>query len=341
MASKVTSAAVSGSASSVQASEPQPSSNSPGGDLAPGSEAGLALRSVRDLTSLVRVERVRMRQPGAIILTGPSSCGKGEVAAALCRIMSIRPEAHLSMGEILRSTFTRAASDADYALLLKQRYDISRDNNIFDCVDSSPELTRKVLSYEKQLSSYFNRSDMGRVTSQLEWLEFCTMNGLLVPNRWTQDFIAAHIEHAQGQRLETFILDGYPRTVAAARHLLTFLRRLQVPVLKVLHMSISRQEMIARAQGRGRADDDEASLLSRFQFYIENVQPSVDFMKMELGSEAIALIDAHQPVYRMHGDERVLDLRASIANVVTSALRALGVPRVVLKDLVEDYLVQG
>jgi adenylate kinase family enzyme len=167
------------------------------------------------------------------------------------------------------------------------------------------------------------------------------MNGLLVPNRWTQDFIAAHIEHAQSQRLETFILDGYPRTVAAAKHLLSFLRRLDIPILKVLHLSISRQEMIARAQGRGRADDDEASLLSRFQFYIENVQPSVDFMKMELGSEAIALIDAHQPVYLDSGDERTLDLRASIANVVTTALRSLGVPRVVLRDLIEDHLSQS
>ena len=297
-----------------------------------------APRAVRELASLVRVERVRMRQPGAIILTGPSSCGKGEVAAALCRIMSIRPEAHLSMGEILRSTFTRAASDRDYALLLKQRYDISKDNNIFDCVDTTPELTKKVRSYEKQLKSYFNRDNVDQVTSQLEWLEFCTMNGLLVPNRWTQDFIAAHIEHAQSQRLETFILDGYPRTVAAATHLLSFLKRLGIPVLKVLHMSISRQEMIARAQGRGRADDDETSLLSRFQFYIENVQPSVDYMKMELGSEVIALIDAHQPVYHVSGQDRVLDLRTSIANVVTSALRSLGVPRVVLRDLIEDDL---
>jgi adenylate kinase family enzyme len=298
-------------------------------------------RNYQEFTSLVRVERIRMRKPGAIILTGPSSCGKGEVASALCKIMSIRPEAHLSMGEILRSTFTRAHSDSDYAQLLKQRYNISQENNIFSCVDTKPELTRKVLSYETALCKYFRRDDMAQFTSQLEWLEFCTMNGLLVPNRWTQDFIAAHIEHAQAQENEAFILDGYPRTVAAAQHLIGFLRRLEIPVLKVLHLSISRQEMIARAQGRGRADDDEASLLSRFQFYIENVQPSVDYLKMELGSDVIALIDAHQPVYRRNGGDTVLDLRASIGNVVTSALRSLGVPRVVLKDLMEDHLLSA
>ena len=295
-------------------------------------------RYTPEFPSLVRVDKIRMRKPGAIILTGPSSCGKGEVAAALCKLMSIRPESHLSMGEILRTTFSRAHTDPEYASLLKQKYDISQNNNIFDCVDTSPELSRKVRSYEDALKKYFKRDNVTTFTSQLEWLEFCTMNGLLVPNRWTQDFIAAHIEHAQSQEHEAFILDGYPRTVAAAKHLLSFLARLEIPVLKVLHLSISRQEMIARAQGRGRADDDEASLLSRFQFYIENVQPSVDYMKMELGSESIALVDAHQPVYHFRDSERVLNLKASIANVVSASLRALGVPRVVLKDLLEEYL---
>lgn len=297
--------------------------------------------ALAELTSLVRVHKVRMRRPGAIILTGPSSCGKGEVATALCKLMSIRPEAHLSMGEILRSTFGQARSNAEYAELLQKRYNISSENNIFECVDTTPDLTRKVLSYRDRLQSYFKRPDVDVFTSQLEWLEFCTMNGLLVPNRWTQDFIAAHIEHTQAQQHEAFILDGYPRTVAAARHLLEFLRRLNIPVLKVLHLSISRQEMIARAQGRGRADDDEASLLSRFQFYIENVQPSVDYMKTILGPESIALIDAHQPVFEMRSGQQMLNLKASIANVVTAALRSLGVPRVVLRDLLEDYLGSG
>ncbi len=293
-----------------------------------------------EFPSLVRVHKVKMRRPGAIILTGPSSCGKGEVATALCRLMSIRPEAHLSMGEILRSTFGQARSNPEYATLLKDRYQISATNNIFDCVDTSPELTRKVKSYSKGLKEYFKRDNVETFTSQLEWLEFCTMNGLLVPNRWTQDFIAAHIEHTQSQQHEAFILDGYPRTETAAKHLLEFLDRLKIPVLKVLHLSISRQEMIARAQGRGRADDDEASLLSRFQFYIENVQPSVDYMKTVLGSSAIALIDAHQPVFEETAKGKKLNLQASIANVVSSSLRNIGVPRVVIKDLIEDLLHQ-
>ena len=291
-----------------------------------------------ELDSCIRVDKISMRHSGVVILTGPSSCGKGEVAAALCRVMSIAHSDHLSMGEILRSAFQNAKNDASYAKLLAERYQISADSNIFSCIDTSDDLSRKVRNYLPQLEKYFQRDDMSSFTSQLEWLEFCTMNGLLVPNRWTQNFIAAHIEHSVGLKDRPFILDGYPRTVAAAKHLIEFLTRLEIPVIKVLHLSISRQEMIQRAKHRGRADDDEASLLSRFQFYIENVQPSVDYLKLELGSDAISLIDAHQPVYIEKNSKKVLALKESIANVVSAALRVLGVPRVIMKDILEKSL---
>lgn len=283
----------------------------------------------------VRVKSVILEGPGVVILTGPSSCGKGEVAAALCEMMSIPPDLHLSMGEILRTAFTRAKEDPAYAKLLAEKYNISAHVNIFESVDASDDLSRKVRNYVPQMESYFKKTGMSQRTTQLEWLEFCTMQGLLVPNRWTQEFIAAHIEHTPALREQPFIIDGYPRTVLAAQHLLASLERVKIPVIKVLHLSISKQEMLSRARIRNRADDDEASLLSRFNFYIENVQPSVDYMKVALGSEAIALIDAHQPVYFEGKGEKRLNLQESIANVVWSSLRGLGVPRVIARDILE------
>jgi len=238
------------------------------------------------------------------------------------------------MGEILRSTFQKAKDDPFYANLLSQEYDISKENNIFHCVDTTEELTKKVLSYLPALQSYFHRDGMDKFTSQVDWLEFCTMQGLLVPNRWTQNFLAAHLKYSKNLHLHPFILDGYPRTVAAAKHLLHLLQGFDIPVIKVLHLSISKQEMLSRGLQRGRADDGEMALLSRYHFYIENVQPSVDYLKMELGADVIALIDAHQPVY-VTDDAGVkrLDLEKSIDNVVASALRSLGVPRVIVRDL--------
>jgi adenylate kinase family enzyme len=166
--------------------------------------------------SRIQIERLRLLGPGAVILTGPSSCGKGEVAAALCRVLSIARHAHLSMGEILRSTVARARSDAAHARRLADRHRVSDQVGILDSVDASEELGRKVLAHAPALEAYFGRPGMAERTSQLDWLEFCTRNGLLVPNRWTQEFLAAHLETSAELKAEPFILDGYPRTVAAA-----------------------------------------------------------------------------------------------------------------------------
>lgn len=298
--------------------------------------------------SLVRVERIALRGPGVVILTGPSSCGKGEVAAALCDLVSIDSARHLSMGEILRSTIDRGKSDPAFAKLLAEKYSLAADVSIFDCLDTNEELTEKVKRYLPDLERHFGRKPSRFISeevsgapqvSQLDWLEFCTSRGLLIPNRWTQDLISAEIDRALRAGDDgvdsPFILDGYPRTVAAAQHLLGFLDEMQVPVLKVLHLSISKAEMSARAGKRGRADDNEEALRRRFEFYVDNVQPSVDYLKTELGGDRIALIDAHQPAFDMVGGDRVFDLDRSIENVVSSALRALGVPGVIVRDLLE------
>jgi adenylate kinase family enzyme len=298
--------------------------------------------------ALVRVERIALRGPGVVILTGPSSCGKGEVANALCGLVSIDPRRHLSMGAILRRTIERARADVDFARELADKVGISDDESLLEGIDATDELAVKVKRHLPDLERYFGRTPSrfisdevsgGAVVSPLDWLEFCTARGLLIPNRWTQDLISAEIERAisaePGSRERPFILDGYPRTVAAARHLLAYLRSIEVPVLKVLHLSISKAEMVARAGKRGREDDDAEALRSRFEFYVENVQPSVDFLKRELGGDVVALIDANQPAWREIDGERVFDLRRSIENVVETSLRALGVPRVIVRDLLE------
>ena len=295
--------------------------------------------------SIVRVEKIALNGPGVVILTGPSSCGKGEVANALCEMLSIDPERHLSMGVILRTTIERSKEDESFAALLEKKYSLSQRVSMFDSIDSSNELSEKVRRYLPELQSYFNRPKEAENAdaSQLEWLEFCTARGLLIPNRWTQDLIAAAIDvilqspTADGTNGydSPFILDGYPRTEIAAEHLLRYLRSVNVPVLKVLHLSISKAEMSARAGKRGRADDHAEALRSRFEFYVENVQPSVDYLKTELGGAAIALIDAHQPAYDESNGKREFLLQDSINNVVSTALRALGVPRVIVRDLIE------
>ena len=286
-----------------------------------------------DLGRRLLIRDIEIAGSGVIILTGPSSCGKGEIAKAMCELLSIGRERWLSMGDILRHTYERAR-EPDFMRLLQDRYSISDETPILDCPDTTPDLSRKVeeqaVALAAALAAKRGEPADWRTASQLDWLEYCTTHGLLVPNRWTQALIAAHIGQLPDLDSKIFLLDGYPRTRVAAKHLLDDLAALDLPVLKVLHLSISKQEMLYRAGMRGRIDDDPASLLKRYEFYIESVQPSVDFLKEQLGADRIALIDAHQPHYEMRDGNRSFNLDRSIENVVRSALRGLGLPRFVI-----------
>jgi adenylylsulfate kinase-like enzyme len=62
----------------------------------------------------IYVEKVHVEGNGVILLTGPSGCGKGEIAKALCKFLSIPIEKHLSMGDILRKTINKAKNEINF-----------------------------------------------------------------------------------------------------------------------------------------------------------------------------------------------------------------------------------
>jgi adenylate kinase family enzyme len=270
--------------------------------------------------------------PGMIVLTGPSSCGKGEIGKALSSIFNIQPQNYLSMGEILRQTFARSKTDPAFAAILQTEYFLSWEVSVFDCLDTNNKLTEKIYSYKSALESYIGKSL--ELCSQLDWLEFCTVNGLLVPNRWTEVILENYLKQNPQLQHSAFVLDGYPRTAIAAQHLVETVQKYHIPVLKVLHISISKTEMLARATFRNRIDDQEDILKSRFDFYINSVQPSVDVLKKLLGNDYVALIDGHQPVYNQ---DNSVDVSTSIKNVVHDCLVALGFHRDMIQLLLRTY----
>lgn len=69
------------------------------------------------------------------------------------------------------------------------------------------------------------------------------------------------------------ILDGYPRTVVAAKYPLKAFNRLEIPIIKILHLFITKEQMSYRTLSRKRTDDTQENLERRYQFYIDKVQP--------------------------------------------------------------------
>jgi len=286
-----------------------------------------ALGSRKDFDSDIRiiVETVRVEGHGVILLTGPSSCGKGEIAKALCKFLSIPKERHLSMGEILRRTIIKAKVDDCFRNKLSQNYGISYNNPILDVNKNMADTIKKVESYRGELEVFFSKT-INKI-SQLDWLEFCVNKGLLIPDEWTEKIMDAAMENSTELNKGIFILDGYPRTVAAAEKLLETFNKAKIPIIKVLHLSITKHEMISRALNRKRDDDTTESLERRYNFYVDKVQPSIDYLKAKIGASRVALIDAHQPVFNA---DKTLNVDASIHNVVLSAIQSLGLPSYLL-----------
>ena len=232
---------------------------------------------------------------------------------------------HLSMGDILRETIDRARQDTGFRGRLASQYGISDQISIFDIEDNRREVVEKVRRYEDDVAALLGVR--GKDISQLDWLEYCVQRGLLVPDEWTEQIIDALLTESEELQNGLFILDGYPRTTEAAKRLLQTCGKLGIPVVKVLHLSITKEQMKLRALNRRRQDDTDEILESRYQFYIEKVQPCIDYLKTELGPQKVALIDAHQPVFNDDGN---LDLEQSVRAVTLNVIQDLGLPQFLL-----------
>lgn len=279
----------------------------------------------RPRSGLGLVTSVRARGRGIIVLAGPSSCGKGAVAAALRKTLHLPSENHLSMGEALREIVEKSATDPAFRARVGERYGVFADRGIFDAEVTPVAIVQKARQYEDELRARF-----GARPSQVDWLSLCVTAGLLVPDAWSERIIEGVIAARAAESEALILLDGYPRTEVAARHVLDLSARLDLGILKVIHLSISKGEMHRRALGRKRMDDTEEMLERRYHFYIDHVQPAMELLKASLGSHAVALIDAQQPSYRSDG---ALDLEGSVRNVAHAVLVALGVSRHILDHL--------
>jgi len=277
-------------------------------------------KSIKTGEIKIIVKKVLIEGCGAIILTGPSSCGKGEIAKELRKFLSISKAHHLSMGDILRMTIQKARDDEFFRDNLALNHNIDYKISVFDRMKNDTDLNLKVEKHKDELIDYYEDKQM---ISQLDWLEFCVSHGLLIPDEWTVNIINATFESSKAFQSQIFILDGYPRTVEAAKALIDTFVRFDIPIIEVIHLSITKEEMIKRALGRNRMDDDQESLERRYQFYVENVQPSIDYLKQHLGTSKVTLIDAHQPVYKTNGE---IDVNKSIGEVVKSVAKSLGLP---------------
>ncbi len=114
-------------------------------------------------------------------------------------------------------------------------------------------------------------------SSRSAFLAHALQTGLLIPDMWTQSIVENELAHISPKLLWAF--DGYPRSPAAATHLLEALKQQQIPCLGVVHLELDFLEMQRRLLLRGRADDTPSGIANRYQFYLKSVVPSLETLR--------------------------------------------------------------
>jgi adenylate kinase family enzyme len=228
----------------------------------------------------------------AILLLGPSCCGKKKIGTALSRHFRLSEKNYLEMGELLRSLLN-SRKQTDFDSFFQRIYGFSPFEKVEFLVLQDQVLRDRYFLLKGKASEYFKKQS--NEISLIEWIEFCVKTGQLVPNFVTYGCIQTGLEELNKETDSYLIVDGYPRTIEAAQDLFKKFEMFQIDFLKCFHLFIPPQEMLKRGQTRQRLDDDQKALKDRYQFYLDSVLPTIDWMKVNFGSRRVSLIDAANP----------------------------------------------
>ncbi len=124
--------------------------------------------------------------------------------------------------------------------------------------------------------------------------------GKLMPDDETNDLVSKAMKtEILGDK--HVIFDGFPRTVYQSKF---FEEKMQVHKredIKIIYIELSEPEAMKRNLLRGRADDTEEGLRKRFDEYVNNVVPAMNYFKDKAGY-TIYTINGEQSVEDVHKD---------------------------------------
>ena len=96
-----------------------------------------------------------------------------------------------------------------------------------------------------------------------------------------------------------FIADGYPRTLSQAENLESLMKFFKRDKIKIVYIQVGREEAIKRNKLRGRADDTDDGITKRFDEYVNNVVPAMQYFDGKTGYQ-IYSINGEQSVGAVH-----------------------------------------
>ncbi len=98
------------------------------------------------------------------------------------------------------------------------------------------------------------------------------------------------------------IVDGYPRTLSQSRDFEMMMKFYKRRIVKFIYIEIGEKEAMQRMLLRGRTDDTKEGIARRFDEYIDNVVPAMNYFKGKDGYE----------FYTINGEQHVDDVHKDI-----------------------------
>lgn len=128
-----------------------------------------------------------------------------------------------------------------------------------------------------------------------------TSKGLLQPNFLTTTLFSNILINNMKENT-TLIADGYPRTIAQSESFENMMKFYGRDSIKIIYIELGKEEAIKRMKLRGRYDDTDEGIKNRFDEYVKNVIPSMDYFKGKDG----------YTIYTINGDQSIEDVHKEI-----------------------------
>jgi adenylate kinase family enzyme len=148
-----------------------------------------------------------------------------------------------------------------------------------DASRSMGEMLRQRL-HDPDLESLLPAPTPSGYSSRSAYLRHAVNTGLLIPDAWTQIIVERELNQMPPKCF--WVLDGFPRTVGAATHLLEALKARSIPCLGVVKLQLAYPELERRLLARGRLDDTQAAIANRFEFYQQSVLPTLSYLEQHI-----------------------------------------------------------
>lgn len=133
--------------------------------------------------------------------------------------------------------------------------------------------------------------------------------GVLVPDFFTTSLVVSNISKNIKEN-SVIITDGYPRSVEQSKsfeELMNFYGRSDV---KIIYIELSKEEAIRRMKLRGRGDDTDEGIANRFDEYVKNVIPSMNYFKDK----------SNYTIIEINGEQSIEDVHKEIITKINSFL---------------------